>query len=234
MPYVHLPKTIFDNLVDNGTIKVPPTKKAASKSLARIDEGPDDSRRITILTRRIGRLNPYPRASVCESVIDFYDAVGRQAKIKVADPKLRLDVWSERLNDRTRLGLVADIKWPEVEHSDERLSDLTTQVMCTVAKDIKYSDMDDMSARSRGQLINNLVYGQVQRSRGVTLETNPLGSCSIGTDGMEYRSESPVFNAQSHNVHGHDQQLIILSGAIALAHADELLSGPLASVTIAE
>ncbi len=113
------------------------------------------------------------------------------------------------------------VQWPNM--SEQPIAALTTNVMRSVARDIRYSRSDNDSLAAHGRLVDMLVYSQIDRERGVTLETNPLGSCSVGTNGMWYDGGESSFNLESHNLYTHEQQLIVVAGAIALAHADELV-----------
>ena len=72
--------------------------------------------------------------------------------------------------------------------------------------------------------VPHMVYGQIQRENGLTLETNPLGKCSIGTDGLWYEPQEPMLELDAHNIYNHTQQLIIIIGGVALARADTLLA----------
>ncbi len=148
MPYVDLPKAVFDRLVDLNEITVPTSKKAASRSPIEIRPGREDTQRIVIQTRRIGRLDWGERGRLNEQVINFFDAVNRNINISESDQKITASVWSKRLNDRTRLGVVIDARWPMREVADARLNDLTTTIMRQVALDVGYSrDKREMTAK---------------------------------------------------------------------------------------
>ena len=58
--------------------------------------------------------------------------------------------------------------------------------------------------------------------QGVSMITNPVGSCNLDTNGAAYRPESPKFEVDAHNIYNADQQLICLYGLVAVAHADDL------------
>jgi hypothetical protein len=68
-----------------------------------------------------------------------------------------------------------------------------------------------------------MVYAQVNRARGITLETDPDGACNLGSDPARYEPGSPCIELVSNNICDPKQQVICLTGAIAVAHADELV-----------
>jgi len=106
------------------------------------------------------------------------------------------------------IGMSAELNWPKV--SDETASLIATQAMRQMAHDLgMYPDRQ----------IPGLVYAQVDRRFGITLETNPAGSCSMDTDGGEYEQDSERVSLVSHNLYTHQMQLICISGLIALAKA---------------
>lgn len=221
VPYIDLPKAVFRKLLDAEVIDVPASKKAQSKAPVVVSELSSDMHRATIMTRRIGRAPEQFRDGVSKDVISFFEGIHTWTDANEADPKISVDVWTGRLFDRTRLGIVMDVRWPNM--SDQSMAALTTGVMRSIAKDIKYSRYDNDSPAKHGRLVDMLVYSQINRNQGVTLETNPVGSCSVDTDGMWYDSEESSFKLESHNIYTHEQQLIVIAGAIALAHAEELV-----------
>jgi hypothetical protein len=115
-----------------------------------------------------------------------------------------------------RLGMAANVRWPRAPDND--VAKRATDIMQEAASNLKYAH--DL-ARKYGY--KDMVYAYVSRQNGVVLETNPMGSCSIGTDGFDFRPEEPVFELHSHNLYAVEQQLVCLTGALAIAHADTLL-----------
>lgn len=102
----------------------------------------------------------------------------------------------------------AEIARPKV--SDEVATIVATQAMRQMAYDLgTYTD----------SLIPGLVYAQVSRADGITLESNSAGSCSMDTDGMHYDETSEMISLGDHNLYTHQMQLICISGLIALAKA---------------
>jgi hypothetical protein len=125
------------------------------------------------------------------------------------------------MNDTGRLAIACEIRWPEPAINNASLSTLGTAVMLRAATELDYDDISQKPRRhQRGR---GLVYAHVDRQQGVVLETNEMGSCSMGTDGSWYRPEEAEFSISSHNIYGIDQQIICLAGAVAIARADELI-----------
>ena len=123
------------------------------------------------------------------------------------------------MNDTGRLAMAAEVRWPIAP--PEVLHPLATSVMRRAALGLNYAD--GLLRATDYHYYDHLVYAQISRENGVTLETNEMGSCSLGTDGMEYDSDAPIFNISAHNLYGVDQQLICLTGLLAIAQADKIL-----------
>jgi len=118
-----------------------------------------------------------------------------------------------------RISMMVELRWPEV--SDIELSKLATCYMREVANDLRYPNPKDPKKSSRH--VEDLVYAQIQREYGAELQTNPIGSCSIGTDGSTYYPSDSLLELTAHNIYSRDQQIICLAGAIAIFNAEELL-----------
>ena len=102
----------------------------------------------------------------------------------------------------------AEIARPSV--SDEIATRVATDAMRQMAHDLgTYPDED----------IPSLVYAQVSGLNGITLETNPVGACSMDTDGTDYDEDSEKIKLYDHNLYTHEMQLICIAGLIALAKA---------------
>lgn len=127
----------------------------------------------------------------------------------------------EGINGTGRLAVACEVRWPIPQIDDGDISKLATDVMVRAATELDYADMGSRAGKRRPS--SGLVYAHIQRSRGVVLETNEMGSCSVGTDGSIYDPDEPTFELRSHNIYGVDQQIICVTGAIAIARAGELL-----------
>ena len=166
--------------------------------LARIGRRRDKSRRYEDLTR----------------TTTVMAAVGNYPCLDETCPNLSISLGTEFTSGR--LPMVAQVKWPE-GIKDKELAARATQTMRTVAKDLGYA-RDVVPGHSEYQrLIRDLVYADVQRQRWVSLQTNPMGSCALDTDGDEYSAEDHSFELWAHNLYSPDQQIICWAGAAALA-----------------
>lgn len=102
-------------------------------------------------------------------------------------------------------GMDAEMAWPAV--TDVEASLAGTRAMRQMAYDLgTYSDKQ----------IPGMVYAHVDRARGITLETNPAGSCSMDTDGSEYRPTADRVTLYAHNLYTHEMQLICIAGLISI------------------
>lgn len=93
------------------------------------------------------------------------------------------------------------------------VSDTTASRVATYAMQQMAYNLGTYSAKD----IPGMVYAHVSQSDGITLETNPVGSSSMDTDGNEYTENSGKISLYAHNLYTHQIQLICISGLIALA-----------------
>lgn len=142
------------------------------------------------------------------------------AKDEETDERLNITTMGEVLGDGMTRSMQVDLKMPDWDNeklSDNVLSGLVAMAMRRTARQLKYGVVDKRS------YVDSMVYGSVRRERGITLETNPVGSCSLDTDGSEFESSDERLNLYGHNLYSHEQQLICFTGAVALAYADKLV-----------
>lgn len=139
------------------------------------------------------------------------------------DPLMR--VWMGQNpypGDDSRFPMEATVSWPTMikqgASAELRVAGLAGQKMRKTARDINY--LPNLSPKLRMETI----FAIVSRESGVTLETLREGSCSLDTDGQVYNPASEVFDLDDHNLYQHNQQVVLLAGVVAIAHADELLS----------
>jgi len=105
-------------------------------------------------------------------------------------------------------GMEAEFDWPNLP--DDQAARIATNAMRRMATDLgTYAD----------EMLPGMVYARVRRADGITLETNPVASSSMDTDGTEYRASSERVTLYAHNLYTHEMQLICISGLIALAGA---------------
>ncbi len=192
-------------------------QKLSTKRTRLLDIEPtDDGLRLYANTKKVGGIrgeyDTYRRQAAA-SITDALRRVGEWAQPEERDPRLDVGMGS-RYSVDGRLPMYADIAWPEAD--EEAVEALAEKHMRETAKKLKYEV----------PLIEDLVFASVSRARGVTLQTNPVGSCSIDTDGMHYDQADPVFELRAHNIYAPQQQLICFAGTVAIANADALLSAP--------
>lgn len=178
-------------------------------------ERTDTNVNITFLLRRLSRKaehvhepNLLPIIQVINGLSTIADnRTDRLRMVRLSQNGVGLD--GRRVCDAT-------ITWPEAD--EPVVAQLATGIMQNIAKQLRY---DREIATRFGY--DDHVYAAIQRERGVSLQTNPIGSCASDTNGEYYDANEPVFSLESHNVYTRKQQLIIFSGMIAIARADEYL-----------
>lgn len=191
----------------NRTIVIDKSTVSASASAWDIDFNPIGQQRDKSLRMLdLEYLNDFLAAYLNFSWLDKDDSVPVAASIGS----------HKGMNGTGRLAMEAELRWPTT--TEEELMPLVSSLMRRVAFGLNYVEQQQ---RKNGY--ERLIYAQICRENGVTLETNETGSCSIGTDGLEYRAEEPIFKLSAHNLYGVDQQIICLTGVLAIAHADDLL-----------
>lgn len=165
------------------------------------------------------------------TLVDYVDAFSTSIsyfdlqtnKIIASGKILNLGISSSRAGDGVRLGMYGMIKRPE-GLSDEKISAVATTAMRSVAIDIGYANPDGKLKRNKYKaFINDLVWTSYDSERGVTITTNPLGSCSLDTDGNQYDPASEMIELHQHNIYTHTQQLLCLVGLVAVANAETLV-----------
>lgn len=117
-----------------------------------------------------------------------------------------------------RWGMFADVAWPTEPVSDAEMTTIGTRHMRQFARGIRLDESLTIGSR----LWNSSIYTHVNREQGVSVQTNPMGSCAIETDGMEFDAAEPRYHLYAHNLYSNQQQFVCLAGTIALAHAEEL------------
>jgi hypothetical protein len=127
------------------------------------------------------------------------------------------------LPDGSHLAMSARVLRPEGSHN--MTSYHATKAMRRAAKAIRYNHdfakEENMSNVEYDEFINDMVYAHYQPEHGLELQTNPHGSCSMGTVGDEYDPISRYIELEAHNLYTPEQQLICLVGAVAIAERAE-------------
>lgn len=212
--YADIPQSVVEKMVgeDNEISEIIGNLTSDNIRAVEITEDAGNLR-MYLNAKRIGSLKMGPvHHVVMQGIAKITNALYYSAEPEEGDARLNVRMGVSPINNTNRYGMYANIAW--ASEPDETLSRLATHHMRSTAKNLDYEDKN---------MIPSLVYAQVSRAQGVTLETNPMGSCSIGTDGMWYESGDPRYELFSHNIYNHVQQFICLAGAVALAHADKLV-----------
>lgn len=169
-----------------------------------------DSLRMYINTKKIGAEDgEQRRRQAAEQVISVLRGIRTWTDAEELDSNLDVHLGVKPVPDG-RLAISATVKWPEGV-TDDAMAGFATTVMQETAHKLHYER----------KLIPDLVGAVVDRERGVTLQTNPIGSCSIDTDGSSYNPIESTFEVSAHNIYTSIQQLICFSGAVAIANAAE-------------
>ena len=123
------------------------------------------------------------------------------------DPMMEVMMGVKVLADDSRLDMNGRLNRPLDD--DGQMERRATAAMRRTARRLQYMPES---------ILDSLVYAEVHNSHGVTIETNPMGSCSLDTDGDYYRPDSESADVYGHNIYSHEIQVICLSGLIAVAH----------------
>jgi len=207
--YVDVPQDIFDTAMTESEYLAKIIEYRAQQRVVNA-ESMDGGTRLLLNTKRAGNIKyDYVKEDRAKQMVYAFSAVATYSSEYQRDPRLSVDMGVSRLADGARLGMMAAVAWPE--RTDREVQTLTTSAMRQTASELKYV--------SPTSFIPEIVYAQVYREHGVTLQTNPIGACDLGTDGMHYKPEDPTIELNAHNVYSHSMQLICLSGLIAIARA---------------
>ncbi|MFZ1249253.1 MAG: hypothetical protein WAQ24_02940 [Candidatus Saccharimonadales bacterium] len=110
-----------------------------------------------------------------------------------------------------RYDMNVHLQWPEVDAAAAAFF-ATTQMRQFARQLPAHSGFGD-------RMLRQLLYTRAQRSTGMVVQTNDMGSCSIEADRKDY-TDVPDIELGAHNLYTHEQQLICLVGATAFAYAD--------------
>lgn len=111
-----------------------------------------------------------------------------------------------------RYGMMLALRWPKV--APQPAATFATAHMQRFAQSI------NLNGNKRMNTANDMVHVAASREHGITVETNPLGSCNIGAGGYGYDPEPDIVELWQHNIYSPAQQLACLVGAVSFATAD--------------
>lgn len=143
----------------------------------------------------------------CRQLITAVEEVAAITPKDQQDPNLSVEIGIEPIGGSNRYGFNAVVKRPVA--SPSIVQNAATTAMRQTAEELRYMPKS---------ILSNSVYAHMTESY-VSLETNPVGSCSLDTDGVEYEPDSSDINLYAHNLYNHEMQLICLSGLIAIARS---------------
>lgn len=213
-----VPTRLFIDLPHDVVIPNPATREGLNSSrqrlvaqqLIEVVEG-DDSSRLLLNARKLGAKRQHKHRST-RDVVEYLATLAASIDPAHHDQALQVYMGVSPLGTTGRYGMSAKVRWPDVP--DQELAAATTRQMRETATDLRHFP----SATAR--LLPELVYADVSRQHGVTLQTNPMGSCSLDTAGDRYRADEPAFEVHAHNIYSHEQQLICFAGLVAIAHPE--------------
>lgn len=117
-----------------------------------------------------------------------------------------------------RYGMMTELRWPSAEHIEEASVYATEHMQ-------RFAAGAQLFREPRQCRDSKMVFVQADRSRGITVETNHLGSCNISAGGDDYDPDSDTVTLWQHNLYTTKQQLACLVGAVGFAtahrHLDE-------------
>ena len=113
-----------------------------------------------------------------------------------------------------RYGMYVELRWPLVDAEEAAI--FATEHMIKFAKTLPFYSQYDKD------MLRSLLYVSADRTDGITVQTNSVGSCSIDSDGNGHKYK-PTVELLQHNIYGPQQQLPCLIGAVAFANADSYL-----------
>lgn len=179
----------------------------------------DDQARLSIDLPVIGRRrSDHLRTSDLVVVRDLLRAVTLAGTVTSTENDLDIFMGDEASRYRDgRMPMSVEFEWPEA--SDEQISAVGTRYMHLAARSIKYAKS------TSGRLLDyfGMVYAQAERERGVTLQTNPMGSCAVETTGFDFSPGEDRPRLTSHNIYNAEQQILCAVGGIDISRADDLL-----------
>ena len=181
------------------------------RNKAAVVETSDDATQLSFNDKRIGASTA--KLKLIQAVNGVVTGLEMCANEEQQDLNLRVKLSRLPVGNTGRYRAYMQVRWPDLP--DDQIAQIATRHMQDSALKLRY--------QTKAQ-IPGLVYGVVNRSTGVTLETNNLGCCHVGTDGSLYRPSRPRFELYAQNIYSPVQQLICLVGGVAIARAVDLVS----------
>jgi len=174
--------------------------------------GPPELHRYVLNSRRLGAATSKSR--IYREVTTFLWHLQQSAGDSAVDPKITPHFVHLQQTHKSIHNAAFDILWPDLD--DERLRDLGTDVMQRTALHVGYAIKRE---------VPHLVGANVNRRRyGMTLWADRRQQHFLAANKYRYDAEEPSIHLQESTLETRQQQYICLLGAVAIAHADELVA----------
>ncbi len=209
---IDLPKSIWQQIENDNNLNSL-LKKLSTKSIKAIKLWDyNGGTKILINDKHIGPLSRNPSAT--RGVVQLISGVEAIAGITYDDPLLKVLPKVLSTNKDGTLSPVFNLAWPRLD--ERHVEDLASRHMIETTKKMQYIDK---------LLLQNTVYANIKRqSFGIILNTNSTNEYDMSSINGLYHPENPRITMTAGNIRNYEQQLICLAGAVAIAHADELVS----------
>ncbi|MDN5275995.1 MAG: hypothetical protein JWN33_644 [Candidatus Saccharibacteria bacterium] len=205
---LRIPDEVMEKVIDSETL-LRTFSLPAKQRVVNFESKGQEGANITLNYTKAGSMRDHVvRGNAFTQLTKVSTEVASLVPYDLEDPALNVNMSREYINAGDRLGMSAELAWPEL--ADQDIQQVATDAMRSSAVNLRYASR---------RIIPSLVYALVSRSEGITLETNPAGSCSLDTDGMHYDPEASKVELYAHNLYAREMQLICLSGLVAIARA---------------
>lgn len=209
--HVDVPTPMWEQLRGNAKVKRLMGRLASKQRRALSFHDVEGNKRVFINDKRIGASGMKPALTVGVAAVlnQLHTMVGTTGR----DPLISAQFGLRPLPDGKRLGMRVELAWPD--EMDAILANMATERMVSAAAKLRYGDR---------AVLPDVVSASVDRQHGgIVLSANTFGVSNVGSHSIGYRPEEPRITLTSHNLYRHEEQLICLVGAVAIAHAAELV-----------
>ncbi len=212
--FVDLPSGVLDKIMSDQQYERLVEKKGKKLKCPVVTDpnvGSADAR-LYVNTSLVGKMPDRAKQQhVLGKVARLVNFLGNYPETDVADPEVQVVLGGQTESASDRLPMYATVALDQtVDHV--QLSSRATQQMQSIAASLRYIEPD---------LIQDMVGATVKRNRHISLTVNPLGSCTLDTDGVTFDPAADRIELYGHNLYSHSQQLTCLAGAVALAREPE-------------
>jgi hypothetical protein len=164
------------------------------------------------------------RVTAASNVMKLLDNFYNPKIVVAKDPKIEISRTGIVAEGRTS-GMHATVLWPEAElASDELLSQIASERMVAAAKAFEYKTQHETES---------LVFARVKRNSGVSLHVDSDDRPRMFSTAVFHANETS-FQLVENSLIKDFRRLFCLAGAVAIAHADQLLPKAPESDTVTE